>query len=754
MAQDVIETQLAGKPLQSYPFFQYVQSINENASIYVAIDPSQFPNTINQEFNLHIVAAKSKEEWQINPGLVDVRPIGAQTLVIKDSTIQENTFLVAGAYVLPSKSGSGLGVAYDVVFDMDQNGLLSSGDFIDGFSNKEAGFYLVHDTSLPGPLNVNMIEYSGGTWLNQRTFYPSNIESMGELPLVVISHGWYLEYTDYDHIANHLASYGYIVMTHTNAVGNGGPSGTRTAAGTLLDNTDYIIGNQDTIGGGVLNNHINSDKIVWIGQSTGGECVVRAYTLLRRVLYDPQYFDYPNIVLICSIAPVCWHSEFDVSPYDINYHMFVGGADGDASGAPLDNYVQSMAIFERSTGNHHLTYIHGAGHSDFDSSPSPPDYWVEGPDLIGREATYKVVNGYYLPLIELYTKNNEAARDFFTRMYDDFHPIGIPDNVIIAQEYHENNNREKFVVDDFEINSEIALSSSGGIVSYNISNISEVLMQDIDGSFDWAGAQPSNGMTRARFDDDPHCVVFDWTVEETKYYELEILQEYRDFSEYQFLSFRAAQGTRHPETVALDDKLNFTVTLRDDKGISSSINFVNYGQLTYPYRRTGYGTGAGWGNEFSTVRIRLRDFLTNNSGLDLGKIEAIRFEFGSDYGSERGRIGIDDIELVSKVDTGEIDGIHGDNSVYGIIAKFNLDQNYPNPFNPLTTIEFTLPKSEHVELKVYNILGKEVATLVSNKLNQGNHTYTFDSKNLASGIYYYQLVAGDFREVKKMILIK
>jgi len=85
---------------------------------------------------------------------------------------------------------------------------------------------------------------------------------------------------------------------------------------------------------------------------------------------------------------------------------------------------------------------------------------------------------------------------------------------------------------------------------------------------------------------------------------------------------------------------------------------------------------------------------------------------------------------------------------------FKLQQNYPNPFNPSTTIEFTLSKSEFVELKVYNILGKEVSTLVSKKLNQGNHTYTFDGKDLASGIYYYQLVAGDYREVKKMILLR
>jgi photosystem II stability/assembly factor-like uncharacterized protein len=83
-----------------------------------------------------------------------------------------------------------------------------------------------------------------------------------------------------------------------------------------------------------------------------------------------------------------------------------------------------------------------------------------------------------------------------------------------------------------------------------------------------------------------------------------------------------------------------------------------------------------------------------------------------------------------------------------------LAQNYPNPFNPSTTIQFQIPNSEFTTLKVYDILGKEVSTLVSKKLNQGNHSYIFDGKNLASGIYYYQLTAGDYREVKKMILLR
>ena len=83
-----------------------------------------------------------------------------------------------------------------------------------------------------------------------------------------------------------------------------------------------------------------------------------------------------------------------------------------------------------------------------------------------------------------------------------------------------------------------------------------------------------------------------------------------------------------------------------------------------------------------------------------------------------------------------------------------LDQNYPNPFNPETTITFSLPKPEYAELKVYNTLGEIVSTITSGRLKQGEHTYEFNSSGLASGIYYYQLTTGTFRDIKKMIILK
>jgi hypothetical protein len=85
---------------------------------------------------------------------------------------------------------------------------------------------------------------------------------------------------------------------------------------------------------------------------------------------------------------------------------------------------------------------------------------------------------------------------------------------------------------------------------------------------------------------------------------------------------------------------------------------------------------------------------------------------------------------------------------------YNLLQNYPNPFNPSTTINFTIPSNELVTLKIFNILGSEVATLVNQNLAPGSYKFNFDAQNLASGVYLYELKAGNFTEIKKMNLLK
>jgi hypothetical protein len=85
---------------------------------------------------------------------------------------------------------------------------------------------------------------------------------------------------------------------------------------------------------------------------------------------------------------------------------------------------------------------------------------------------------------------------------------------------------------------------------------------------------------------------------------------------------------------------------------------------------------------------------------------------------------------------------------------FALLQNYPNPFNPSTKITFTLPKPEHSTLAVYNTLGQRVATLLNTKMTAGSHDVTFDASALPSGIYFYRIQAGEFSQVRKMMLLR
>jgi hypothetical protein len=99
--------------------------------------------------------------------------------------------------------------------------------------------------------------------------------------------------------------------------------------------------------------------------------------------------------------------------------------------------------------------------------------------------------------------------------------------------------------------------------------------------------------------------------------------------------------------------------------------------------------------------------------------------------------------------------------IAGIPNSYALYQNYPNPFNPTTNIEFSIPKSEFVTLKIYNVLGEEVATLVSERLTAGRYNYDWparssggDASGMASGVYFYKLGAGVFVQTKKMLLIK
>jgi hypothetical protein len=87
-------------------------------------------------------------------------------------------------------------------------------------------------------------------------------------------------------------------------------------------------------------------------------------------------------------------------------------------------------------------------------------------------------------------------------------------------------------------------------------------------------------------------------------------------------------------------------------------------------------------------------------------------------------------------------------------TSFSLQQNYPNPFNPTTTINYSIPKSGFVTIKVYDILGREVEALVNENRSVGNYSIQFNASKLVSGVYFYRMQAGDFIQTKKLILLK
>jgi hypothetical protein len=91
---------------------------------------------------------------------------------------------------------------------------------------------------------------------------------------------------------------------------------------------------------------------------------------------------------------------------------------------------------------------------------------------------------------------------------------------------------------------------------------------------------------------------------------------------------------------------------------------------------------------------------------------------------------------------------------HALPLDYTLSQNYPNPFNPSTTIEFDISSYGFVSLKVYNVMGQEVATLINKELPSGNHKVEWKPENLSSGIYYYKLETKGYQETKKLVLMK
>jgi hypothetical protein len=202
-----------------------------------------------------------------------------------------------------------------------------------------------------------------------------------------------------------------------------------------------------------------------------------------------------------------------------------------------------------------------------------------------------------------------------------------------------------FVLDDFQTNPDVAVSSSGGTVSGTVHLVAEGRLDDENTTFT-TGPAFFNGFTEAAATDSTSGLVFDWDGSADVDLSFSVPEADKDVSRFSFLSFRACQVTRHALTVAALQDTTFLVELRDNAGHVSSANIGAWGGgIEEPYQRTGCGTGAaGWGNEFETIRIRLTDLQHDGSGLDLTDLAAVTFRFGPSFSSPAmGRLGFDDL---------------------------------------------------------------------------------------------------------------
>jgi len=634
----VVRLELAGNPLDAYPHFEYVRSFMESLPISVAVDPARHPDITGWSGDVYVVEHREPETWTEERALHDVR--GApQPAGFFGTDVEGNTLNLTQVELISGDAGTGLGVPYDVVLDTDMDGRLGPGDWIDGLDG-EPGLFVVRPTQEAGPLAVNEVIYSGGSFLGQDLYYPTNIASMGALPLVVVSHGNGHQYTWYDHIGFHLASYGCIVMSHQNQTG----PGVESASMTTLTNTEYLLANQAAIANGAIAGHIDVHRIVWIGHSRGGEGVVRAYDRIFDGTYVPVNFTIDDIVLVSSMAPTDFLGPGSSEPHDVNYHLWVGGADDDVNGCADCSICQSFHLLDRAVGDRQSISLHGVGHGAFhDGGGSTVAF---GPCLLSRAETHALMKSYLLPLVKRYTEHNLAAEDFLWRQWERFHSPGLPAHecVVVDLQYTPGPSDGRFFVDDFQSEPSLTTSSSGGYVFSEFTDLHEGVLDDPNEDFTHNG-DPMNGMTMGGVADSTAGITFGWVGADLAL-RFGLTAGNEDLSAYRHVSFRACQSTRDPQNEILLGDQKFEVGLRDGHGVASFLGISAYGGgIEVPYQRTGCGSGAGWANEFETIRIRLQDFTRDGSGIDLADIESIEIRCGPAHGSKEGRLGFDDLVL-------------------------------------------------------------------------------------------------------------
>ncbi len=638
------EVKLACQSIAVAPFASFVQTFTVGSSVRVGIDPALTPFTAGAVADVWVVANRTAAEWAANDVLQDVR--GAAQSITLGSTLSANVFELTGGTTLSGDGNLAVGRGYDLVVDVNRDGRLGAGDLIDG-GGDGAGLWIARDPTATGPLQVTTLSSytaSGATsgFTTARLWYPANIASLGQRPLVVISHGNGHQYSWYDYLGTHLASWGFIVISHQN---NTVP-GIETSSTTTLQHTSAIIAQQATVAGGAINGRIDVSRIGWIGHSRGGEGIARAYDRIFDNSYTPTGYGLANIKFLCSIAPTDFLGVNSANPHAANFMLLWGSADGDVSGVPNNTVAWSFDLAERCTGFRNTVYVHGADHNDFNCCGTN-DFQGPSGTAINNAGAQAVAKAFILAALKYHLESETALGEFLWRPSSSLRPAGVSAEFTIVKEVVPAASANVRTVDNFQTQTGLGTSSSGGAVASTVTNISEAIARDTDNTYTWSTSNPHNGSIRATSSDTQRMVAWDWNVSAGMTWDL--LPALRDLSSWTFVQARVGQGTRHPNTVTLNGGASFTWVLMDSLGNESRVSSSASGEaINRPYQRTGSGNGAGWQNELRTVQLRLRDFKSVNPLIDLSQIASVRMEVGGSAGSATGRFVIDDLQFVKE----------------------------------------------------------------------------------------------------------
>ncbi len=681
-----IVMEIAGRELNLLPWydsswFEFSDVFEKGQSVYGAVDPTDFPpfHTGGEYAAYFVVEAQPAAYWDgPSPALVDISGPG-MTSQPEIALVKYSCINLTRTAIWPNANPPDCVSEYQVVVDFGAVPATSSGayvfdntynigtDFIDRYP--ERGFTVVENPATCCTYSVGQQDHYddtlAGTDPNEafdmtslgfplvRNWFTIRYPSPGaggigaplpagsdRYPVVLFLHGRHAtcasgspfnpscppgdripSHRGYDYILDALAKQGYIAIS-VDAY-DIQPSGSTTnyeARGVLILEhlnrmRDWDVGGTDPWGG-MFQGRIDMSRIAIAGHSRGGEGVVAAVEI---DVAQPLTYGH-NIDAVIAIAPTNQQSG---SPWEVLYTpylLLIGAADGDVSNlqgfTPWDNAYPtgSTPQFEKS-----LAYMHGANHNFWNTVWTPSFGWAyssdDGSGYLGPRLTEAEQRQTGLVPITGFVLQHLGGLAPYREIFTGHLPIASMPNDQMHWSYQHPTHK---VLDDFE-NSNVALNTLGGAALFPGS------LSATEASVGTCSFHPSsNGTAR-----------ISWTAA-GDIYESQLPIGQRDVSAYSHLTFRVTQMHDNGVLNPINQEQNLIVRLVDGGGNYRKVLTVDFRDIPYPYQRY----SSTYPCQMKSVRIPLRNFTMNNSGVDLTDIVRVEIEFPA-----TGKIAIDDLQF-------------------------------------------------------------------------------------------------------------